>query len=412
MKHKSSFEHKKKKLVPQIPVVILNGFLGSGKTTLFRNLLSQSQKKKLSLCVVVNDMSELDVDGELIANSSMVEENSLIFQSIHGCVLSSEKGLKKLEASLNKLLSHQQPDLVLIETSGSCHPMPLITFFRNHPQLQLTGVLALVDSLMLAQDYLYGERILPLMQQQLARQQRGIVNLLVEQIMFCSHLILTKTDRLSQEKIPQMARHIQQINPLVDMLAVRMGKLPIEEVLAMPAYNFHRVTRLIEELRPELARQADGDQPYNIGTRIIKDERPFHPERLWEVCNHYLGKMIYRSKGFFWLASRDDVSLLWNQAAGNISLELVGYWRASIVTDKNNNLLQEELEQVKTILAQQGGRFGDRKCHLTVIGDHSQLDAFTEALKSCFLSEAEIKQWESGADFADPWPKNIVRVKI
>ena len=91
----------------KIPVVILNGFLGSGKTTLFQSLLSQSKKKNIPVCAIVNDMSELDVDGELLANTDIVEQNSRILESIHSCVLSSKKGIKKLDEALENLLLNQ-----------------------------------------------------------------------------------------------------------------------------------------------------------------------------------------------------------------------------------------------------------------------------------------------------------------
>ena len=174
-----SFKKKSKKLLKKTPVVILNGFLGSGKTTLFRNLLAQSGKKNLPVCVVVNDMSELDVDGELIANTGIVESDRGIFQSIHSCVLSSKQGIEKLDEALKILLSNQRPDLILIETSGSCHPMPLIEFFQSQSHLKLTGVLALVDSLMLAHDYGFGQQLIPRMQLNLRNKKRDMINLLV-----------------------------------------------------------------------------------------------------------------------------------------------------------------------------------------------------------------------------------------
>ena len=89
----------------EIPIVILNGFLGSGKTTLFRSLLSQSKRKDISVCAIVNDMSELDVDGELISNSAIVEKDEKILQSINSNILSSKEGLQKLDQAINKLLS-------------------------------------------------------------------------------------------------------------------------------------------------------------------------------------------------------------------------------------------------------------------------------------------------------------------
>lgn len=403
-------KQKSKKSSRKIPVVILNGFLGSGKTTLFRNLLSQAKNKKLPVCAVVNDMSELDVDGELIANTDIVEDDNLIFESIHSCVLSSKKGIKKLNQALEKLLSRNQPDLIIIETSGSCHPLPLIEFLKSKSTLKLTGVLALVDSLMLAHDYDYGQKLIPLMQNNLQSQQRDMINLLVEQIMFCSHLILTKSDRIAEEKIKEIVKFIQPINPLVSIYSVLFGRLSIDQILEMPEYDFYRVAKLADELKPVLKSESHDDKPYDIATRVIKDDRPFHPQRLWEICHQYLDQRIYRSKGFFWLPSRDNISLLWNQAAGSISLELIGYWRSGIIEKDNDNLLESEIQLLKEKIAGESGRFGDRHCNLTVIGDKTQVDRFTDALKSCFLTEEEINHWQNGYNFTDPWPKTIVKM--
>ena len=158
--------------------------------------------------------------------------------------------------------------------------------------------------------------------------------------------------------------------------------------------------------------QADehGDKPYNLESIVIEDDRPFHPQRLWDICHQYLDKRIYRSKGFFWLASRDKHSYLWQQAAGGISLEIIGSWRAGIVEDENHGLSQMEIELLTEQLSKETGRFGDRSCDLTVIGNKSKVDRFTDELKSCFLTDEEIKLWENGHKFDDPWPKRIVKM--
>ena len=392
------------------PVIILNGFLGSGKTTLFRNLLSQSKSKQLSVCAIVNDMSELDVDGELIANTAIVEGDNKILESISSHVLSSKIGLKKLDQSISKLLSNSHPDLIIIETSGGCHPMPLIRYLKNHQKVNLSAVLVLVDSLMLAHDYDYGRTLIPSMQQNMREGKRGTINLLVEQIMFCSHLILTKSDRINNNKLEDIVNHIKKINPFVSVNPIIFGKLSIESIFKIKEYNYDNVKILFDELQPILEAEENTDRPYNIETRVIKDDRPFHPERLWDVCHKYLDKRIYRSKGFFWLASRREHSLLWNQASGGINLELMGTWLAAIFENKNNGLLEEEMKLLKERLANETGRFGDRCCDLTVIGDKDQVNQFTEKLKSCFLTENEIKRWKNGDKFKDPWPKKIVKL--
>ncbi|MEM7800361.1 MAG: GTP-binding protein [Chloroflexota bacterium] len=396
--------------ITKVPVVIINGFLGSGKTTLLRNLLVQSSKKNVPVCVVVNDMSELDIDGELIANTDVFGKKNRSFESIHNCVLSSRRGIKKLRQVLTSMLSDHQPDLIIIETSGSCHPMPLIEFFNSQSNLNLTGVLALVDSVMLARDYGDGQRLFPLMQHNVQNQKRDTTNLLVEQIMFCSHLILTKADRIKEDKLQSIAQSVHALNPLVPVVSIPWGKLPIDDLLALPDYDYHRVAQLVKELKPVLKAESRHERPYNLATRVIRDDRPFHPQRLWETCHQYLDQQIYRSKGFFWLASRDKISLLWNQAAGNISLELIGYWRAGIIEDKDHRLTKMEVDGLKERLAKESGRFGDRHCHLTVIGDKARVDAFTESLKRCFLTEEELQHWQSGGVFSDPWPTNIVKI--
>ena len=229
--------------------------------------------------------------------------------------------------------------------------------------------------------------------------------------MFCSHLLLTKVDRIEQYKLQTIAESIHALNPLVSVVSVPWGNLPIDDALEMPEYDYHRVEQLIQELKPVIEAENHDERPYNLATRVIEDDRPFHPQRLWDTCNTHLGQQIYRSKGFFYLSSRDNVSLLWNQAAAGISLQLIGYWRAGILEDEDNGLDEMEIEALQERLANEKGRFGDRRCQLTVIGDKSQVDWFVESLRQCFLTEDEIEHWQSGGEFPDPWPDSYVTRK-
>ena len=390
----------------RVQVLILNGFLGSGKTTLLRNLLRQSHQKGLDLGVVVNDMSELDVDGEIVAQTEFFEEGNTRFQSIHSCVLSSKKGVRELDRALDTMLSKGRPELVIIETSGSCHPLPLVEFFSRQSKFKLTGLLTLVDAAMIDQDYDRGELIVPTMERNVRTQRRDTTNLLVEQILFCSHVLLTKADRIGDDRIQAIARSISGLNPFVSVMSLPWGNLPLDDLQAMSEYDYHRVRPLIQELSPSLESESGDERPYDLATRVIKDDRPFHPQRLWDTCTQHLGDKIYRSKGFFYLCSRDGVSLLWNQAAAGINLDLVGFWRAGILEDENSNLDEMERAGLRELMAKEPGRFGDRHCHLTVIGDKDQVDQFTESLMECFLTEEEIIRWRSGEQFPDPWPAN------
>ena len=395
----------------KIPVVILNGFLGSGKTTLFRNLLSQSKKKNISTCAIVNDMSQLDVDGELIASTAIIEENNKMLESISSHILSSNTGIRLLDRALKNILHNQKPEIIIIETSGSCHPMPLIKYFKNQRNVYLSGVFVLIDSLMITQDYDCGENLIPELQQNMIEEKRGPINLLVEQILFSSHLILTKGDRIKEDNIKKICSQIQKINPFAKIHSIIFGQLNIESLFELEEYNYFNVEQLFRELKPILEFESETDRPYDLATKVITDDRPFHPERLWKVFNQHLKVKIYRSKGFFWLASRPSQSLLFNQAAGSINFELLGIWRAAILEEKNNNLQEIEVKFLKEKISKEPGRFGDRCCELTIIGDKTLIDEFAEKIESCFLTDEEIIQWENGFNFKDPWPKNLLKIK-
>lgn len=394
----------------RIPLTILNGFLGAGKTTLLKSLLMQAQNQRLNVSVIVNDMSELDVDGVLIANTELVGQQRQNFISISAVSISSPTGVNKLAQALEQFAANQ-PDMILLETSGSSHPLPLIKLLRDHPLVQLKGFLSLIDAVMLQSDYDGGEQLIPRWQRNLNQGRGGVENLLAGQILFCSHLMLTKVDRLNADAVLDIAHAVHPINPAVAVMALPWGNLPISELLAYPEYDFYRVAKLVEELEEEVEQFTDAGAPYDIESRVIADDRPFHPQRLWDTYQQFLGAGIHRSKGFFWLPGRDDLALLWNQAAGSISLEFISYWKAGVLRHENSLLNSEERRILQQQLDDMPGRFGDRRCRLTVIGLSGQLDPFVSALQRCFLSEEEIDWWQKGGIFADPWPKSVARLK-
>ena len=396
-----------------IPVIIVNGFLGAGKTTLLKSLLLQAHQREISVSVIVNDMSELDVDGVLIANTEIVSSEDNNFVSISADSISSESGIKKLDHALQHLLSHRQPELILIETSGSSHPLPLVTYLRDHHRVYLKVLLSVVDTVMLNDDYNGGSTLIPLFKEQLSGAQRGIESLLVEQIMFCNHLLLTKHDRLPMDVVTEIAKILHPINPYVAVSAVSRGNLQLDVLLGIQNYDFHRVALLIDELQG-VVREGHTKivgMSNQLVSRVVEDERPFHPQRLWETYHHYMGMAVYRSKGFFWLPGRDDLALLWNQSSGSITLEFISYWKCGVLENSANSLTEEERSILKQQVEQTSGRFGDRHCRLTVIGKVDEIDDFVKALERCFLTEQEIADWQKGEVIDDPWPTKISRLR-
>ncbi|MEM6493549.1 MAG: GTP-binding protein, partial [Pseudomonadota bacterium] len=237
-------------------------------------------------------------------------------------------------------------------------------------------------------------------------------NLLAEQIMFANRLLLTKMDRVTSEQLRAVGEAIHPINRGAEILGMQWGNLKLADVLAMPPYDHKRVKVLGAELTAwdkehgtsSMASAAD----YRLDSVVISDPRPFHPQRLWSVYNHFLGQGIYRSKGFFWLPTRDKYQLLWNQTAGSVGLAVLNYWKIAALEDQSVRLTGEERAELKRRLAEHSPDFGDRHCNLTVIGDRDGLSTFESALRECLCTPEEVAQWKAGHRFEDPWPSESV----
>lgn len=399
-----------------ISTTILNGFLGAGKTTLLQSLLVQARKMPtVTIGVIVNEMSTLDVDGSVLDTSEVISRKSPHFFSIPGGSMSSKDGLPLFVDAVKSVLKSGAVTHLLIETSGSTHPWPLLEAIRSTPELRLHGFLSVVDTLVLSQDHDFGRAIHPQASANLQQGRRGVANLLAEQVMFANRVLLSKSDRVSRDVVQQVAQAIHPLNPQADILAMQWGNMSLEKIIAMPLYDFERVKTLGKELMQWEAENTNAPmaQPetYSLGNRVLRDPRPFHPQRLWDVYNKFLGIGIYRSKGFFWLPTRDNLVLLWNQTGGSVGLEIVNFWKIAALQDDSLNLSDWEKGAMQEKLREAHPDFGDRRCQLTVIGDDLQLDDFVEALKSCFCNNDEIAAWKNGEDFADPWPKSVAALK-
>ncbi|MEM9341696.1 MAG: GTP-binding protein [Pseudomonadota bacterium] len=390
------------------PLTILNGFLGAGKTTLLQSLLFQAREAPdIRLGVIVNEMSELDVDGRILDTTEVLSRHDARFASIPAGSISGPDGLRQFAAAVEKLQTGGATH-ILIETSGSTHPWPLLEAIRAHDTARLHGFLSVVDTVTLAQDHDLGRSIVPAASRNLAANRRGIENLLAEQIMFANRILLSKIDRLPMERVRTVAEAIHPINPGAEIAGMQWGNVKLSTVLAMPPYDHHRVAQLGAELvewdATHCTTSMSSAADYRIDSIVIEDPRPFHPQRLWDVYNTFLGEGIYRSKGFFWLPTRDRLQLLWNQTAGSVGLEILNYWKIATLEDESLNLTEEERAEMLRRLRGASPDFGDRHCRLTVIGDRDGLQTFVDALRDCLCRDEEVALWKAGHVFDDPWP--------
>ncbi|MDB6077785.1 MAG: GTP-binding protein, partial [Akkermansiaceae bacterium] len=282
---------------------------------------------------------------------------------------------------------------LLIETSGGTRPSAIIEQLLAVEGVTLGAVATLVDARMLLHDYSGGPGLI----RRLEGDPVFTDLLLAEQIQSASFIVLTKLDMIPADQLTPMFRTLQELNPWATLAACAYGNMDAAILLDAPPYQRRRGITLAPEA-------AD-----TIGSVVVRDARPLHPRRFYELFQKRLGVGLFRSKGFIWFPSRDHQVLLWNQAGGAMGLEFLGIWRAHVLAT-DTRLLAEERTLLRERMATTDPLFGDRYCELTPIGLERDRMSFAKHLQACFCTEEEVRKWQAGEVFEDPWPKELANL--
>lgn len=376
-----------------IRVTIITGFLGAGKTTLLRRLVRETQAE--GLAVIINDMSDLEVDGDLVRDPDLLNETKGNFASI--CAGSIHDGQRTaFAAQLDAWKQRADIDHLVIETSGSTAPATLVHDILQRPEYRLSSFVVMVDAKAMADDFMLGRH---LCEAASATESNTPAHLMVEQLRLATHVLVSKADRITSVQLQRIAANLNSIQSSAELLAVNYGKIAPSRILGTDRFSVAHA-----------GAAAGLSSTQDIGSTVISDPRPLHPRRLWTLIREQLGEGIHRSKGFIWMPSRDRDVLLWNQTGGVIEMELTAYWKAALVTNPDGNLVAEEIEMLKQMLGNSDPVFGDRACELTIIGTSRDRAVFVPAFMNCFCTEGEIEAWKRGEPFDDPWPKSLVKI--
>lgn len=411
-----------------VPITVLTGYLGAGKTTLINHILNNQEGYKVA--VIVNDIGEVNIDAELIQKGGVVnEKDSNLVPLSNGCICCTLK--VDLMQQIVDIIKTGKFDYILIEASGICEPMPIaqtITVLSEQTEqyglpkiCRLDNVVTVVDAARLVYEFGAGEN---LVQENI--DDEDIENLLIQQIEFCNTIVLNKVDVVSKEELNKVKAVIKALQPVAKIIETNYSKVDVKEIIDTNNFDFEKAASSpawVQELEREDNEEDEEDdednennheehhhehhheedhdhneehhhehghhhhhhhhdegeaEEYGIGTFVYARRKPFNRNKFEEYVNMKWRKGIIRCKGIIWFSDEQDMSYVFEQAGNQFQMGEAGLWIASAPENEKNDIIKQNPE----ILKNWDSEVGDRIIKLVFIGQNLEKDEIKKELDS------------------------------
>lgn len=410
-----------------VPITLVTGYLGSGKTTLINNILKNDKGYKMA--VIVNDIGEVNIDADLIQKGGVVSSDDASLVPLqNGCICCTLN--EDLINQILQLVKSQKFDHILIEASGICEPIPIVQSIvaieqqcinNNIPLLcKLDAVITVADALRLTKEFNCGDNLT-----QSKYSEEDIEGLIIQQLEFCDIVLLNKVDEVSKEELAKVKAVIKELQPTAKIIETNYSTVDLSQILDTNMFDFERSATSagwIKELEADNVDNRDehinhshhheehhshhdekcdcdhdedecdcegechchhhhhhdgGEvEEYGIGTFVYYRRTPFDRKKFLDFISEEWGRQIIRTKGLLYFSDELDMSYLFEQAGPQKNLNQTGYWYATMPKDE----LEKLLEQDALVKKDWDEQYGDRMIKLVFIGQHIDKDKIINRL--------------------------------